>query len=116
MARGDLNLFQGGLHERGAGVSDREIEAAVLRVLVNRIGLSERTVLLLQELAGERGEGGRAHAAVRRSDLEAIGRIPELASKHAGAAPTAAQFNALRDDVRKLYEALEAIARATRGS
>lgn len=114
MARGDINAYQSRGHERGSGVSDREIETAVMRVLINKVGLSERTVLLLQELAGERGEAGRPGSAVRRSDLNAISRITPLSSEHVEAVPTAAEFNTLRDDVRKLYEALEVIARELR--
>lgn len=110
MARGDLNASQSGSNQRGDAVSDRAIETAIVRVLTTKMGLSERVVQQIQELAGERGETGRPKAAVVRRDLEAIGRMPTLKSKPVTAAPTAADFNALRDDVRLIYEALAAIA------
>lgn len=56
-------------------------------------------------------------AAARRADLaDALGRVPALSSKPAAAAPTAAEYNALRDDVRRMYEALSLIAQALRGN
>lgn len=114
MARGDLKL--GGL-QRGNAISDRDIEQAILRVLGVRLGVSERLVQQLQELAGERGDADKTRAAVRRADLaDALGRVPALSSKPAAAAPTAAEYNALRDDVRRLYEALSLIAQALRGN
>lgn len=110
MARGDINASMLGSHQRGGAVSDRDVETAVLRVLTTKIGLTERTVQLLQELAGERGEPGRPHAAVRRNDLAAIGKIPPMGSNQASGAPTMADYNALRDDVRRMYEAITRVA------
>lgn len=88
-----------------------------MRVLTTKIGLSERMVQDLQALTGLRGEPGstaRPRAAVRRGDMSVIGRMQELQSKEAAGAPTRAEFNALRDDVRRVYEALAAIAAAVK--
>lgn len=115
MARGDLNASQkGGGPQRGASVSDRDVELVVMRVLTTKLGLSERMVQDLQALAGLRSEaeGGKPKAAVRRADLAVIGTIPELGSKAATGSITAADFNALRQDVRRISEALSTIAKA----
>lgn len=112
MARGDLNASQFGQNSRGNTVSDRELETAIVRVLTSKMGLSERIVQKLQELAGERGEQAMPRSAVRRSDLSAIGKAQPLGSQEATAAPTAAEFNALREDVRRLYEVLERVAKS----
>ncbi|AOJ09663.1 hypothetical protein [Burkholderia mayonis] len=114
MARGDLNASQAGPQSRGDALADRKVEAAIVRVLTNKFSLSERVVQQLQELAGDRGDtaAGRPRAAVRRQDLRAIARMSEMKSKQVSAAPTAADFNALRDDVRMVFEALRAIAQA----
>lgn len=111
MARGDLNASQLGRGERGQSITDREIETAIIRVLTNKLGLTERVVQQIQELSGERGPQGKPMAAVRRSDIGALERLPELGSSDAAASPTAAEFNALRNDVRLLYEALALIVR-----
>lgn len=116
MARGDLNSSQASGAQRGDAITDRQVEATILRVLVAKFGLSERLVQQIQELAGERGDAAKTRAAVRRADLaDALGRVPVLSSKPATAAPTAAEYNALRDDVRRMYEALSLIAQALRG-
>lgn len=116
MARGDLNASRVQESSRGNAVSDRDIEMSVMRVLTSKVGLTERTVMALQELAGQRGEQGFPRAAVRRADLSVLARVPQLQSQPVSAAPTAAEFNALRDDMRRLYEALENIARALKSS
>lgn len=115
MARGDLNASQKGSSQRGAAVSDKDVELVVMRVLTHKLGLDERMVQALQALAGLRGEPGstaRPKAAVRRSDLGAIGQIQPMGAKEVSAAPTAADFNALRQDVRRILEALSIIAQA----
>lgn len=115
MARGDLNASQKGSSQRGAATSDKDVELVVMRVLTHKLGLDERMVQSLQALAGLRGEPGgtaRPSAAVRRADLGAIGKIPQLASKEVSGTPTAADFNALRQDVRRIFEALSIIAQA----
>jgi len=114
MARGDLNSAQVGRETRGDALTDRQVEAAILRVLTNKVGLSERTVQQIQELIGERGEPGKPRSAVRRQDLSAIGRLPQFSVPPGSAAPTKAEFDALRDQVRVLYEALALIIRAIR--
>lgn len=117
MARGDLNASQAAQQSRGAAVSDRDIEVTIMRVLTTKLGLSERMVQDLQALTGLRGEPGsmtRPKAAVRRGDMSVIGRMQELQSKEATGAPTQAEFNALREDVRRVYEALAVIASAVK--
>jgi hypothetical protein len=81
MARGDLNSAQVGRETRGDALTDRQVEAAILRVLTNKVGLSERTVQQIQELIGERGEPGKPRSAVRRQDLSAIGRLPQFSAR-----------------------------------
>lgn len=115
MARGDLNASQTSVHQRGAAASDKDIEMLVMRVLTTKLGLNERMVQDLQALAGLRLEPGttkRPRAAVRRGDLAVIGTIPELSSKEVSGAVTVADFNALRQDVRRIFEALTIIAHA----
>lgn len=115
MARGDLNASQLSSAQRGTSASDRDVELIVMRVLTKKLGLDERMVQDLQALIGLRGEPGstqRPRAAVRRSDLQAINDIPQLRSKDVGATPTAAEFNALRLDLRRIAEALSIIAQA----
>ena len=117
MARGDLNASQKGSSQRGASVSDREVELVVMRVLTTKLGLSERNVQDLQTLAGLRtdpGDTGKPKAAVRRADLAAIGKVPELSSKEASGAVTVENFNALRRDMRRIFEALSIIAQAVK--
>lgn len=116
MARGDFNTSQFGQNTRGNAVSDRELETAIVRVLATKLGLSERTVQQLQELAGQRGEASLPKAAVRRSDIASIARIQQIKSQDVSATPTADEFNALRADVRRLFEALEIIAKALKQS
>ncbi|WBF05221.1 hypothetical protein [Burkholderia phage CSP3] len=113
MARGDLNASQTGPNSRGDALTDRLVETSIIRVLVNKFGLSERTVQSIQELAGLRGQltdGSRPREAVRHEDLGAISRMSEMKSKQVNAPPTAADFNALREDVRMLFEAMRTIA------
>lgn len=114
MARGDLNVSQLGGQQRGNSISDRDVELIVMRVLTDKLGLSERHVQDLQALSGLRSEAGGAkpRAAVRRADLAVMGRIPELKSRDVAASVSADDFNALRLDVRRIAEALGQIARA----
>ncbi|CAB3972356.1 MULTISPECIES: hypothetical protein [Burkholderia] len=114
MARGDLNASQAGPNSRGDALVDKKVETAIVRVLTTKFGLSERVVQQMQELAGDRGDkaAGRPRAAVRRQDLGAVSRMADMKSKTVTAAPTAADYNALRDDVSMVYEALRVIARA----
>lgn len=113
MGRGDINASQYGA-QRGSGTTDRDLDLLVMNVLTKKLGLDERSVQDLQALAGQRSEanGAKPKAAVRRSDLSAIGKIPELESRDADGAVSVADFNALRLDVRRIAEALSIIARA----
>ncbi|MBU9386648.1 hypothetical protein [Burkholderia multivorans] len=111
--RGDLNTSQtGGLNSRGDAITDRVVETSIVRVLTNKFGLSERVVQAIQELAGLRGQpdGTRPREAVRHEDLASIARMSEMKSKQVSGPPTVADFNALRDDVRMLFEAMRVIA------
>lgn len=87
-----------------------------MRVLTTKLGLSERNVQDLQALAGLRSEadGSRPREAVRRADLAVLGTVQELGSKNVSASITAADFNALRMDVRRIAEALSKIAGAVK--
>jgi len=114
MARGDLNASQAGNQARGDAIADRAIETAIVRVLTSKYGLNERAIQEIQLLIGLRGnqpDGSIPHSALRRQDIGALDRVKAMKSKAAaGATPTAAEYNALRDDVRMLFEALGLIA------
>lgn len=117
MGRGDLNASQvakGGA-QRGSASTDRDLETAIIRVLTNKLGIDERAVQDLQVLAGLRyqpGDTKRPREAVRRGDLSVIGRMQEMEAKEASGTVTVADFNALRQDVRRLFEVMALIARA----
>jgi len=114
MARGDLNASQAGAQSRGDSITDRMVEAGIVRVLTSKYGLNERAIQEIQLLIGLRGSasgGALPLAALRRQDIAALDRVKAMKSKPAaGATPTAAEYNALRDDVRMLFEALGLIA------
>ncbi|SEH89879.1 hypothetical protein [Paraburkholderia hospita] len=116
MARGDINSSQIGGTNRGDAVGNRALEVTIVRVLNSKFGLSERAVQQIQELAGLRGiadDGTRPNMAVKRGDFGPLLRVPAPSSKAAaGATPTAAEYNALRDDVLALFEAFGLIAQA----
>jgi hypothetical protein len=116
MARGDINSSNLGQNERGGALSDRAVEVSVLRVLQNRLGLTLTIIQKMQELTGDRfatdTKTTRPRAAVRRGDFDTVGRIKELKSVKLSAAPTAADYNALRDDVKQIFEALEGVVTA----
>lgn len=119
MARGDLNASQTGANTRGDATSDKQVETTIIRVMTAKFGLSERNVQQLQELSGLRGQasdGTRPREAIRRADVGAITRMPAMKSKPVTAAPTVDDFNALRDDVRAIYEALAALAQVARST
>jgi hypothetical protein len=103
------------MNQRGSALADKQVEAAIVRVLNSKFGLSERVVQKIQELSGLRGQaqdGTHPLAAVRRQDLLAFNRMSQLSSQPLTAAPTAADYNALREDVRALYEALAIVIQA----
>jgi hypothetical protein len=115
MARGDLNASQAGPSARGDALTDRTVEATILRVLNTKLGITERSVQQIQELTGLRGRldsGDRPREAVRRENFGALARMAPMKSKQLGAAPTAADYNALRADIVAVYEALALIAQA----
>lgn len=115
MARGDLNASQAGPSARGDALTDRAVEATILRVLNTKLGISERSVQQVQELTGLRGRldnGDRPREAVRRENFSALARLAPMKSQKLSAAPTVADYNALRDDIRTVYEALSLIAQA----
>jgi len=78
--------------------------------------LSERQVIEKVEiLDGSRSKEAIARAAVRLEDMVSLANAPQRlqSSKAAGAAPTKAEFDALRDDVERLrlvvYGLMEAL-------
>lgn len=80
--------------------------------------MNDKLIEKLEVLAGTRaGPGGASGAAVRLSDLSGLLALPPtLKSAHAaGAAPTAAEFDALVDDVQALHLRLLAVAEALQG-
>jgi hypothetical protein len=71
----------------------------------------DRMTETVEVLAGTRNVAASAKAAVRRQDLAPFSSLPvNMKSKPATGAVTAAQFNDLRDDVRKLHEMLRNLA------
>lgn len=65
-----------------------------------------------ETLDGSRSRKVIAKAAVRYEDLRALDRFPTRPPnyKHLGAAPNAADYNALAADVKKLYEVIGSLA------
>lgn len=55
----------------------------------------------VEQLTGERGK----NPSIRRNDLKPIASFG-LKSSQVSAAPTAAQYNALQDDVKAIYDTL----------
>lgn len=67
----------------------------------------------LEVLAGKRNPGERNKAAVRIADLDALtGYAYRLKSTTVTAAPTAAQHNALVEDVQRLHQILQSLSKA----
>lgn len=68
----------------------------------------------LETLDGSRGRQALSRAAVRLEDLQGILELPaKLKAVHAaGAEPTAAEFDALVDDVGELLRALNVVVAA----
>lgn len=86
----------------------------IRRVVREEIAAALKTqVESLQAMTGERGTA--AMRAVRRGDVARIGSITLNSAHAAGAAPTAAEHNALVDDVKALAAVLERIAGAFSG-
>lgn len=68
----------------------------------------------LEMLDGSRANANRRKAAVRIEDLEPILEVPPLKSASLSGTPTAADFNALRADVKALSDTINAISNALR--
>lgn len=118
MARGDINSSNTG-QQRGSGLTDGSLDVAVLRILEYKVGLTKTTVQRIQELAGERftaGDKQRPLAAVTRGDLSPVSSMKAMKSQKLTAAPTATDYNNLRDDVMQIFQALAAIATALDGT
>lgn len=63
----------------------------------------------LQGLVGDRGAGREEKLAVTREDAAKLGTLQLLSANAAGAAPTAAEHNALVTDLRALAAVLNAM-------
>lgn len=59
--------------------------------------------------------GARRKAAVRIEDLDGLLDLPQIQAKEITAAPTAAQYNTLVRDVKRLGETLSLLSKALRG-
>lgn len=100
-----------------AGTRSRQEGQGDLRRLVRE----ELALLLknplekLQAMTGERGPDDGSLKAVRRGDLARIGAVALGSAHAAGATPSAAEFNALVDDVKTLAGLIERIGQAFSG-
>lgn len=75
--------------------------------------LDQLQIEKLDVLAGTRKPNEKGRAAVRFEDLEALTSYAyKLKSSTVSAAPTAAQHNALVEDVRRLHETLQSLSKA----
>lgn len=74
----------------------------------------DRNVEKLEILDGSRAGADLRQAAVRISDIEAMLKVPALKSADVTSAPTAADYNALRADVKAMSDALNTISNALR--
>lgn len=68
----------------------------------------------LELLDGTRAGANRRKAAVRIEDIEAVLEVPQLKSVNVTTTPTAADFNALRADVKALSDTLNTISNEIR--
>ena len=84
------------------------------------MALSDSSVAQLQQmlevLDGTRRSGDRGRAAARLADLDGLLLLPETlkSDKAAGATPTAAEFDALVEDVATIHLRLRAVIAALR--
>lgn len=71
----------------------------------------QKLIEKLQVLDGSRA-GSQEGSAVRHRDLAALLQLPAQlkSAKAAGGTPTAAEFNALVDDVKALHQRLQEVA------
>ena len=71
----------------------------------------------LDILAGTRSKAAADMAAVRRQDIKPVLELPaKLQSAPVSAAPTAADYNALHNDVLALHTALASMSASLRSS
>lgn len=63
----------------------------------------------VEKLTGERGDANKTLSAVRRQELQALASLT-LRSTQVAAAPTQAEFNALQDDVKTIFDILARIS------
>lgn len=76
--------------------------------------MMDRNVEKLEVLDGSRAGSDKRRAAVRIEDVEALLKVPTLQSADVTTTPTAAQYNALRADVKAVSDALNTISNALR--
>ena len=63
----------------------------------------------IEKLSGERGDSLKSNSAIRRMELRALASM-KMRSKQVTASPTAADYNALQEDVASIYNALSRIS------
>lgn len=68
----------------------------------------------IETLDGSR-RGEKSRAAVRIEDLADLMNLPIMKSADVTSAPTASDFNALRQDVRAMNQRIRALAEVLRG-
>lgn len=69
----------------------------------------------LETLVGKRSRGNKKQRAVRLDDIAPLLELPPMTATEAAAAPTQAEFNALFDDYKALYNLLTDIAGRLKG-
>ena len=63
----------------------------------------------IEKLSGKRGDSLKSNSAIRRMELRALASM-QMRSKQVTASPTAADYNALQEDVASIYNALSRIS------
>jgi len=70
----------------------------------------------LEILDGTRGRGTKGQAAVRRGEFEPLLRLSrQLTSRRIDASPTRDDYNALRDDVKTVFDMLVELSTIQQG-
>lgn len=78
-------------------------DAQVTQMLRSFARLTEK----VETLTGERGDAKRSLSALRRGELTPLASLAtSMKSKQISAAPTAADYNALQQDVEAVYGAI----------
>lgn len=99
-----------------AASQDAQLRRAIADYLQESLGQTLRDFRILKEklevLNADRGEPDQA--ALRREDLERLTEIEEMESTEVSGTVTDADFNALRQDVKAIHDALSAIAETLR--